>query len=243
MIVHQLQAPRRVHGVSFELHPGEILGLAGLVGSGRTELLRALFGADRATGGRLEFPTGQFRPPFASPNQAVRNGVVMISEDRKADGLLLSESVASNIQLPALDLAKFGLWSLYRTNDARKAAQGYRDQLGIRCDSIDQPVGTLSGGNQQKVVLAKWLHRDGQIFLLDEPTRGIDIAARESVYLVIRDLARQRKAILVVSSDLEELTQLCNRIGVMSNGRWLETFDGPSYDPQRIVQAMFAGYA
>ena len=242
MIVRQLDRPPRVKQVSFELRSGEILGLAGLVGSGRTELLRTLFGADRARGGELEFPIGHPRKPFSSPKQAVHNGVVMISEDRKADGLLLAESIALNIQLPSMNLARFGLWSRYRASDARKVAEDYKNRLGIRCDSVDQSVSTLSGGNQQKVVMAKWLHRDGQVFLLDEPTRGIDIAARESIYRVIDRLAQQGCAILLVSSDLEELTSQCNRIGVLSNGRWIDTFTGPNYDSQRIVQAMFAGY-
>jgi ribose transport system ATP-binding protein len=232
-----------VKDVSFTLCGGEVLGIAGLVGSGRTELLRAVFGADRAPRGWLRLIGGTERGLFRSPNEAVRAGVVMISEDRKADGLLLSESISSNIQLPTLDLAPLGLASLYRASKAREVAEHYRQELAIRCDSTDQSVGTLSGGNQQKVVLAKWLHRGARVLLLDEPTRGIDIAAKELVYEVIRKMAREGKGILVVSSDLEELIGLCDRIGVMSNGKWVDTFDGPNFDAQRIVQAMFAGYS
>ena len=228
--------------VSLSLRAGEILGVAGLVGSGRTELLRAIFGADRASGGCLEFPHGNIRPLFGSPREAVCSGVVLISEDRKADGLLLSESIATNIQLPKLGLDRFGSWSLYKTKKAREVAEDYRSNLEIRCQSVDQPVGKLSGGNQQKVVIAKWLHRGGKVFLFDEPTRGIDIAARELVYRVIRKLAADGKGILVVSSDLEELLGLCHRIGVMSNGKWIETYHGPTYDAQQIVRSMFAGY-
>ncbi|MFM9062553.1 MAG: ATP-binding cassette domain-containing protein, partial [Pirellula sp.] len=227
---------------SLSIRAGEILGVAGLGGSGRTELLRAIFGADRAKSGRLEFPPASHRPLFASPHEAVCNGVVMISEDRKADGLLLGESIAANIQLPSLGLGRFKSWSSYNARKAREVAESYRSQLQIRCQSVDQPVGKLSGGNQQKVVIAKWLHRGGKFFLFDEPTRGIDIAARELVYQVIRQLAADGKGILVVSSDLEELLDLCHRIGVMSNGKWVATFQGPTYDAQQIVRSMFQGY-
>jgi ribose transport system ATP-binding protein len=141
-----------------------------------------------------------------------------------------------------LDLARLGNFSLYPRSKAKQVAEAYRRDLEIRCESIDQPVGTLSGGNQQKVVLAKWLRRDAQVFLFDEPTRGIDVAARELVYKVIRRLAREGKGILVVSSDLEELVGLCDRIGVMSNGRWFATFQGPRFDSLKIVDTMFAGY-
>ena len=240
--VCQIDLPPRVKCVSLSVRSGEILGVAGLVGSGRTELLRAIFGADRAISGRLEFPPGNHRPLFASPHEAVCNGVVMISEDRKADGLLLSESISANIQLPNLGLGRFGSWSSYNARKAREVAESYRSQLQIRCESVDQSVGKLSGGNQQKVVLAKWLHHGGKVFLFDEPTRGIDIGARELVYQVIRQLAADGKGILVVSSDLEELLDLCHRIGVMSNGKWVATFQGPSFDAQQIVRSMFLAY-
>ena len=241
--VEQLRLSPKVQNVSFSLRAGEILGVAGLVGSGRTELLRAIFGADRASGGSLQVGDKPACKPFRNPNEAVRAGLVMISEDRKADGLLLSESIAANIQLPMLDRPGLGRFALARTGQARRIAETYCQNLAIRCDSTDQSVGTLSGGNQQKVVLAKWLERDGTVFLMDEPTRGIDVAARQQVYEVIRNLAKAGKGILVVSSDLEELIGLCDSIGVMSNGRWTASFSGPNYEPQAILEAMFAGYS
>ena len=241
--VEQLRLSPKVQNVSFSLRAGEILGVAGLVGSGRTELLRAIFGADRASGGSLQIADKPACKPFRNPNEAVRAGLVMISEDRKADGLLLSESIAANIQLPMLDRPGLGRFALARTGQARRIAETYCQNLAIRCDSTDQSVGTLSGGNQQKVVLAKWLERDGTVFLMDEPTRGIDVAARQQVYEVIRNLAKAGKGILVVSSDLEELIGLCDSIGVMSNGRWTASFTGPNYEPQAILEAMFAGYS
>jgi ribose transport system ATP-binding protein len=241
--VEQLRLSPKVQNVSFSLRAGEILGVAGLVGSGRTELLRAIFGADRASGGSLQIADKPACKPFRNPNEAVRAGLVMISEDRKADGLLLTESIAANIQLPMLDRPGLGRFALTRTGQARRIAETYCQNLAIRCDSTDQSVGTLSGGNQQKVVLAKWLERDGTVFLMDEPTRGIDVAARQQVYEVIRNLAKAGKGILVVSSDLEELIGLCDSIGVMSNGRWTASFAGPNYEPQAILEAMFAGYS
>lgn len=241
--VEQLRLSPKVQNVSFSLRAGEILGVAGLVGSGRTELLRAIFGADRASGGSLQIADKPACKPFRNPNEAVRAGLVMISEDRKADGLLLTESIAANIQLPMLDRPGLGRFALARTGQARRIAETYCQDLSIRCDSTDQSVGTLSGGNQQKVVLAKWLERDGTVFLMDEPTRGIDVAARQQVYEVIRNLAKAGKGILVVSSDLEELIGMCDSIGVMSNGRWMANFSGPNYEPQAILEAMFAGYS
>ena len=241
--VEQLWLSPKVQEVSFSLRAGEILGVAGLVGSGRTELLRAIFGADRASGGSLQVADKPACKPFRNPNEAVRSGLVMISEDRKADGLLLTESIAANIQLPMLDRTGLGRFALTQARQARCLAETYCRDLAIRCDSSNQSVGTLSGGNQQKVVLAKWLERDGAVFLMDEPTRGIDVAARELVYEVIRNLAKAGKGILVVSSDLEELIGLCDSIGVMSNGRWTTNFSGPNYEPQAILEAMFAGYS
>lgn len=241
--VEQLWLSPKVQEVSFSLRAGEILGVAGLVGSGRTELLRAIFGADRASGGSLQVADKPACKPFRNPNEAVRAGLVMISEDRKADGLLLTESIAANIQLPMLDRTGLGRFALTQSRQARCLAETYCRDLAIRCDSSNQSVGTLSGGNQQKVVLAKWLERDGAVFLMDEPTRGIDVAARELVYEVIRNLAKAGKGILVVSSDLEELIGLCDSIGVMSNGRWTTSFSGPNYEPQAILEAMFAGYS
>lgn len=241
--VEQLWLSPKVQDVSFSLRAGEILGVAGLVGSGRTELLRAIFGADRASGGSLQVADKPPCKPFRNPNEAVRAGLVMISEDRKADGLLLTESIAANIQLPMLDRTGLGRFALTQSRQARCLAETYCRDLAIRCDSSNQSVGTLSGGNQQKVVLAKWLERDGAVFLMDEPTRGIDVAARELVYEVIRNLAKAGKGILVVSSDLEELIGLCDSIGVMSNGRWTTSFPGPNYEPQAILEAMFAGYS
>jgi ribose transport system ATP-binding protein len=182
------------------------------------------------------------RALFRSPREAVMAGVVMVSEDRKSDGLLLDQSIAMNIQLPQFVQGWLSVFHRYVPELASQVANRHIKQLAIRCESCEQSVASLSGGNQQKVVLAKWLERSAKVFLLDEPTRGIDSAAREMVYRVIRQLASEGKGVLVVSSDLEELTEISDRIVVLSNGRLTEEFSGPAYDKPSIVASMFSGY-
>lgn len=251
LVVEQLDSPPKVRSVSLSVRRGEVLGVAGLVGSGRTELLRLIFGADRAHGGSVwvEGEPGvggkqkiKGRALFRSPREAVMAGVVMVSEDRKSDGLLLDQSIAMNIQLPQFVQGWLSIFHCYVPELASQVANRYIEQLAIRCESCEQSVASLSGGNQQKVVLAKWLERSAKVFLLDEPTRGIDSAAREMVYRVIRQLASEGKGVLVVSSDLEELTEISDRIVVLSNGRLTEEFSGPAYDKPSIVASMFSGY-
>ena len=252
LIVHRVSRLPRVQNVSFEVAAGEILGIAGLVGSGRTELLRLVFGADRADHGEIEIKYSQpsatrslrvGRSPLPrSTSQAVECGIVMISEDRKSDGLWLPQSIASNIAWAKFRGSLVELLRPFRSRHANSTAETFCRSLAIRCDNTQQACNALSGGNQQKVVLAKWLHRDGQIFLFDEPTRGIDAAAREIVYQVMRDLCQRGKGLVVVSSDLEELLKISHRIGVMSNGRWVTGFEGPDFRREEIVAAMFEGY-
>lgn len=204
-----------VKDVSFDLHRGEILGFAGLVGAGRTEVMRIVAGADRATSGTLEI--GGKRTAFHHPRDAIEAGVAYLSEDRKRYGLVLGLSVADNTAL-----ASYG--KLFRTplvgnGRIAKIAREYVDKLRIKTPSVDQLVRNLSGGNQQKVVLAKWLLRDVDIFIFDEPTRGIDIGARAEIYDLMRDLVAQGKSILLVSSDLDEVLHLADRVVVMCEGR------------------------
>ncbi|MEI8211798.1 MAG: sugar ABC transporter ATP-binding protein [Planctomycetota bacterium] len=239
-----------VRGVDLDVNEGMILGIAGLVGSGRTELLRLMYGADRATGGSLCFADGSVRGPFHSPQAAVKAGIVLVSEDRKADGLLLNQSIEDNIFLPSFagiwQNERFSLptnrWGGYSSSKGRAVASDICEPLDVRYESVEQLVGTLSGGNQQKVVIAKWLLRGGNIYLFDEPTRGIDVAARGIVHRVLRNLAAQGKGLVVVSSDLEELIEIADRIAVMSNGRITGRFQGADFPRGDILQAMFAGY-
>ncbi|MBV8904146.1 MAG: sugar ABC transporter ATP-binding protein, partial [Acidobacteriia bacterium] len=201
--------------ISLDLHAGEFVGLAGLMGAGRTELCRVLFGLDPPQKGTLHI---HGKPvSLRTPRQAVASGVALIPEDRQHDGLALKLPVAYNVTMPDLArVSNFGF--LNRTEEIRLADQ-YRERLRIRCHSARQLAGRLSGGNQQKVVIAKWVARGARIFLFDEPTRGIDVAAKQEVFEQMDRLARSGAAILMVSSELPELIQVADRILVMSNGR------------------------
>jgi ribose transport system ATP-binding protein len=229
--------------ITLDVLPGEIVGIAGLVGSGRSELLRSIYGADVAAEGTMEL-NGEPRKPFVSTEESTRHGLAMISEDRKKDGLLLSLSIADNITLPTLTKSsefknRFGLFS---PGLAKSTAEYFRELLQIKSQSADQLCQSLSGGNQQKVIVAKWLARGFQVLLVDEPTRGIDVAARERIFEVFRQLKQEKKGILMVSSDLEELLQISDRIYVLSNNKITGRFDGPSFSRELITKAMFAGY-
>lgn len=236
--VRNLWRPPAIRDISFDLHPGEILGLAGLMGSGRTETLRAIFGADRALAGSISIQGREV--PVRSPRQAVKNGIALVTEDRKSQGLLLPASIRSNISLAGLGL--LSRWGWIRTSDETATALRFIDSLSIRCRSPHQPAAQLSGGNQQKVVLSKWLFRDSDILLLDEPTRGIDIGAKFEIYQLLRELASKGKGILLVSSELSELLLLCDRIAVLSAGRLVQTFE-PPFSQDQVMNAALSGYA
>ena len=230
-----------VNDVSFEVHRGEKLGIAGLVGSGRTELLRLIFGADIATSGGVLLRGEDNLQRFRHPSQAVTAGLAMVTEDRKDNGLLLAQSIRFNTTIASM-WRRFASLGIVRGTAEETAAIEQCESLEVRCQNTQQQVGTLSGGNQQKVAIAKWLVRDADVFLFDEPTRGIDVAARRRVYQLLHSLAEQGKGIVMVSSDLEELLEVCDRIAVMSNGRLVETFTRDDWSHERIMQAAFAGY-
>lgn len=201
-------------GVSFELHRGEILGIAGLVGAGRTEVVRALFGADPPTAGTIEIEGRLWR--LLRPEDAVRAGIVLVPEDRKGQGLVLGLSVQDNLALPSLDhLAERGAVT---SGVLRRLAERAAARLEIR-GRPTQLARTLSGGNQQKVVIGKWLERQPKIVLFDEPTRGVDVGAKAAIYDVITELAASGVACIVVSSELPEVLGLAHRVLVMSEGR------------------------
>ena len=212
--VHELSGAALPRGASFELRRGEILGIAGLVGSGRTELLRALFGLDPVRSGRIT--VGGTRGS-AGPAQRLRQGVGMLSEDRKNEGLATALSVAENLTLSKL--TPFRRRGLLSPAAQRSAAERWAKELGIVLSDVGQAVGELSGGNQQKVAIARLLHHDVDVLLLDEPTRGIDVNARAQVHGLIEELAARGKAVLLVSSALPELLELCDRVAVMHRGQ------------------------
>jgi len=238
-VVH-LHCGQKVKDVSFELRRGEILGFAGLMGSGRTETMRALFGADRPSAGEIYLYDSPKPTKIHSPKDAVRHGIALLTEDRKEQGLLLPLSVRENISLSRLEaLSRFG-WIDKRAE--RSVADSYISQLAIRCTTCEQRVRQLSGGNQQKVVIAKWLFRDCDILIFDEPTRGIDVGAKFEIYQMLDRLAQAGKAVIFVSSDLMELMAVCDRIAVMSNGRLVRIFPRGQWTEEKIMAAALSGY-
>jgi ABC-type sugar transport system ATPase subunit len=201
--------------ISFELRAGEIVGLAGLMGAGRTELCRVLFGLDPAESGTVEIAGRAVTPK--SPREAVASGVALIPEDRQINGLALKLPIAFNITMP--DLGRVSNCGVLNKPFEISLAEDYRQRLRIKCHSTRQYSGRLSGGNQQKIVIAKWVARGARIFLFDEPTRGIDVAAKQEVFEEMDRLAKAGATILMVSSELPELLQAADRILVMSQGR------------------------
>ncbi|SOE63056.1 monosaccharide ABC transporter ATP-binding protein, CUT2 family [Burkholderia sp. D7] len=232
-----------VRDVSFEVKAGEIFGISGLIGAGRTELMRLIYGADRADSGvvSVAHDGGALTPvKIASPADAVKNGIALITEDRKGEGLLLPQPIAANISL-----GNIGAVSSNGFVDGRREAalaQQQIDAMHIRAAGPSQPVSELSGGNQQKVVIGRWLARDSTVLLFDEPTRGIDVGAKFDIYALMGALALEGRALVVVSSDLRELMLICDRIGVMSAGRMTGVFERDSWSQDALLAAAFAGY-
>lgn len=235
-----LRGGEKVRDVSFEVYRGEILGVAGLMGSGRTETMRLIFGADPMEAGEIYLYGEKAPARLRTPREAVRRGIALLTEDRKEQGLFLPLPVRVNVTITHLDDA--GRLGWVDGARERTVTQQYIESLGIRCASTEQPVEYLSGGNQQKVVIAKWLYRNCDILIFDEPTRGIDVGAKFEIYRMLADLARQGKAILFVSSDLKELMAICNRIMVLSAGRAAETFARGHWSEERIMAAAFSEY-
>ena len=204
-----------VKNVSFHLKKGEILGFAGLVGAGRTETMRLVCGADPMEGGTIKINGKEVK--IKTPEDAVRNGIGYLSEDRKRFGLCLGRSVSENTVLPALDLVSKGFFVNDRKAD--RIAQEYVDKIKTKTPSTSTLIRSLSGGNQQKVVISKWLFKNCDILIFDEPTRGIDVGAKSEIYHLMTELAKEGKSIIMISSELPELLRLSDRIMVMCEGR------------------------
>jgi ABC-type sugar transport system ATPase subunit len=213
--VEDLARGQRVRRVNFSAYAGEVLGFAGLAGAGRTETMRLVFGADRPDAGRI-FVDGQ-RVQIRHPRDAIRHRICLLTEDRKTQGLILQHSARHNFALPNLDRLARGPFLDQRRERSELAR--YVTELKIRVTSQEQPVATLSGGNQQKVVLAKWLAKNADIIIFDEPTRGIDVGAKYELYLLMNRLAAEGKAIIMISSELPEVLGMSDRILVMHEGR------------------------
>ncbi len=231
--VRGLARQPRFAGVSFTLHRGEIVGLAGLVGAGRTELARCLAGADRWDAGDVLLGGRPFRP--RTPGDAIARGLAYVPEDRKTQGLILGLLVRENATLPSL--RRFTRFGALRLRAERDAAAAQIAAVELAPGTLERPAGTLSGGNQQKVVLAKWLLADADVLVVDEPTRGVDVGAKIEIHRQLRALADRGKAVLVISSELPEVLALADRILVMRAGRLSATFAAEDATPERVLAA------
>lgn len=222
--------------IDLEVRRGEILGLAGLVGAGRTELLRTLFGLDSIERGSLELNETTIR---GGPRQRIRRGIGLVAEDRKTEGLALNLSIADNLTLSRLAPYQKAGWLSLRKRQA--AAAGWLAKLSVKARHGAQPVGQLSGGNQQKVALGRLLHQQADILLLDEPTRGIDVASKAEIYRIIGQLAAEGKTILFASSYFPELLAVCDRIAVMRRGRIVEVRSTDQWTEESLMATAIGG--
>ena len=219
--------------VSFAARAGEIVGIAGLVGSGRTEILRAIFGADPKDSGTIS--VGGSRVRIRSPRDAVRNGIALVPESRKDHGVILSMSIRKNVTLPSIGRVA-GAFGIIRQNKEKNVAQELSGRLQIESRNIEAEVAELSGGNQQKVVLAKWLGTDCRVLLLDEPTRGVDVGAKAELYGLINDLAGAGLAIVMVSSEMMEMIGLCDQVAVVNQGEIAGVLEGAAITEENIMR-------
>lgn len=237
--VAELRTPRfPEHAVSFELKRGEIVGLSGLVGAGRSEVLRCLFGVDRPVAGKLTIDGRA--AVVSSPQAAIAAGLALVPEDRKEQGLVLEMAIRQNIGLAGLKRRARGRIFLDRKSENRIADE-FRQSLGIKCSQTSQTAKSLSGGNQQKVVLAKWLSLAPRILLLDEPTRGIDVGAKQEIYQLMRRLADEGMTILFVSSEMEEILRMSDRVLVMHEGRLTGCLPRNQMTEEAIMQLATGG--
>lgn len=238
MEVRDLRVKKSPHGVSFAVKAGELLGIAGLVGSKRTETMRALFGADPKMGGRISLQGREIT--INSPRDAVKNGICLLTEDRKSQGLIIDMPCFVNITLT--DIARISRAGLLQQGLENEVSQKLVRDLSIKTPSVKQSVRNLSGGNQQKVVLAKWLFADMDVLIFDEPTRGIDVGAKYEIYMLLWKLVAAGKSIVIVSSDLPELMGICHRILVFSNGSITGELDRDNFDQEQILSLAYMEY-
>lgn len=232
--VSKLVGGPKVKDVSFNVRRGEIVALTGLVGSGRTETARLIFGADQRGAGTITLDGKELN--IKSPRDAIAAGICLLTEDRKGQGLILNRSVLENFGLP--NLSRLTRGGLIQEKRERDAFQSYVEQLQIKVSDPDQRAGNLSGGNQQKVVLAKWLERDAEVIIFDEPTRGIDVGAKFEIYLLMHRLVKQGKAILMISSELPEVLGMADRIVVLHEGRVTGEIDDVEFATQESIMSL-----
>ena len=237
LTVTNLTTRQLPHPITFQAQQAEILGIAGLMGAGRTELLRAIHGLVPGTSGRIEVHQADGAHHITNVGEAVAAGVGLVPENRATQGIFTGQSLALNITIANFD----GITRAGVLNQSAEHAttQHFIQQLQVKCEHPNQPIQALSGGNQQKLMLARWLHANCSVLLLDEPTRGIDVAAKAAIHGLLRELRDAGKTLLVVSSELDELLQLCDRIMVMSNRHLVATHNAVEATEERLLQAAF----
>jgi ribose transport system ATP-binding protein len=223
--------------ISFDVHHGEVVGFFGLIGAGRTEIMRAIFGADKHDSGEVYIDS--VKQNIRSPAEAIRNGIGFATEDRKLEGLALQLPILLNMTLVNLPrLSKLGVINRKKQSDQ---ATEFMKNMSLKTPSLNQFAGNLSGGNQQKVVVAKWLMTHPKVLILDEPTRGIDVGSKAEIYALINDLARRGMAVILVSSEIEEIMGICDRVVVIAEGKQTATLDMEGLSSETILTAAFGG--
>lgn len=218
--------------ISFKIHRGEVLGLGGLVGAGRTEFAELMFGMRQKTAGKFIFKGKEISPK--TPKDAIELGIGLVPEDRKKEGALLGMSIRCNINMPIYQRISKG--TVINEKKEEEIAQTYRKEISIKTPTLDQLVKNLSGGNQQKVILAKWLAADSELLIFDEPTRGIDVGAKQEIYTLINHLVEQGKTVLMISSEMEELMGMSDRILILAEGNMTGELNKSEFDQERIIQ-------
>ena len=237
--VEHLEEGGVLHDVSFEAYRGQILGFAGLVGAGRTETMRAIFAADPLDGGKIYIDGKEVT--IKSPRDAISKGIAFLTEDRKGQGLVLMQTIRTNLILSSMKKHSKGIF--LDEKKIEETGQGHIQSLRIKTPSIDEIVGQLSGGNQQKVVIGKWINTDAEIYIFDEPTRGIDVGAKVEVYNVMNSLVKAGKCVIMISSEMPEILGMSDRVVVMRGGRVMATVDRDSkhFNQEDIMKAAWGG--
>lgn len=236
---HSISTEKGAHDVSLEIHRGEVLGLAGLIGAGRTEIARAIFGVDKLQSGSTEMNGKAIQ--VKNTQDAISNGIAFLSENRKSDGLFMNFFSGPNISI--VNLKKILNGRFLNLKKEREIGADYVDKLHISAAALDKSVQFLSGGNQQKVIIARWLHSDAELFILDEPTQGIDIKAKVEVYNLINTLTRAGKSVLLISSDLEELLAMSDRLAVVKGGRVLSLLNAREINKNQLMEIILGNQA
>ena len=239
--IDRLESRQLPHPISFDCFAGEIIGIGGLAGSGQSELLETIFMLNRTESGTVTRYIGNERNRLHSPRQAIDLGIGFLPEDRKRQGIFAGQSIRLNLTLPGLQkhAGKFGI---IRSSHEDLATEKQLNQLSVKRLDADQHIELLSGGNQQKVLVSRWLHKGADIFLLNEPTRGVDIPTKHFLHDLFRELTARGRTLVIVSSEIEELMKLCHRILVLSNRKPVKMFDRDEWDYNAILEAAFSEY-